>query len=54
LPFASLHLAHANGKQPPEDTVMRAVEDAYVDLRTRFGDAAIDLNGTLIGSIPEY
>jgi hypothetical protein len=53
LPFASLHLAHTNGKQPSEDAVMRAVDDAYADLRTRFGAAAVDLNGTLIGSISE-
>jgi hypothetical protein len=49
--YASFRLALPNGKQPSEDVVEAAVNQAYAKLKTRFGDAAVDLNGTLIGAI---
>jgi hypothetical protein len=51
LPFASLHLALPNGKKPSEEAVLRAVDAACANLRTQFGEAALDLDGKLIGSI---
>jgi hypothetical protein len=53
LPFASLQLALRNGKQPSEEAVRRAVDDAYANLRAKFGRAALDLDGNLIGSISD-
>jgi hypothetical protein len=53
LPFASLHVALHNGKQPSAETVMRALDEAYASLRAKFGRAALDLDGKLIGSISD-
>jgi hypothetical protein len=50
--YAAFRLALPNGKQPSRDVVEAAVQQAYAKLKKRFGDAALDLNGTLIGSIP--
>jgi hypothetical protein len=49
--FASFRLALPNGKQPSREVVEAAVQQAYAKLKKRFGDAAVDLNGTLTGSI---
>jgi hypothetical protein len=51
--FASFRLALPNGKQPSRDVVEAAVQQAFAKLKKRFGDAAVDLNGKLIGSIRE-
>ena len=50
--YASFRVALPNGKQPSRGVAEAAVQQAYAKLKTRFGDAALDLNGTLIGSIP--
>ena len=52
LPYGWLRLALRNGKEPTREAVEQAVDDAYVVLRKRFGEVALELNGTLIGSIP--
>jgi hypothetical protein len=42
-----------DGKTPDEGSVVEAVEAAAKDLHSRFGRAALDLNGRLFGAFPK-
>ena len=53
LPYSTLLVSLRNGKTPNRAEVVQAVEAALADLRTRFGRAALDLNGTLFGELPD-
>jgi hypothetical protein len=51
LPYASYRVSLRNGRQPTREAVEDAVKVAYAKLKTLFGEAALDLNGTLIGEL---
>jgi hypothetical protein len=51
LPYASFRVSLRNGGQPTREVVEAAAQAACTKLKTRFGAAAIDLNGTLIGEL---
>jgi hypothetical protein len=52
LPYACYLMALRNGKEPSREVAEAAVQDACVKMKTRFGDAAVELNGAPISSIP--
>jgi hypothetical protein len=53
LPYSTMLVSLRNGKTPDEGSIVEAVEAAAKDLRSRFGRAAVDLNGRLFGALPE-
>src|SRR4051812_36374543 len=49
LPYASYRVSLRNGRLPTREVVEGAAQSACTKLKARFGAAALDLNGTLIG-----
>lgn len=53
MPLGWWRMSLRNGKVPSREVVEAAVQDYYAKMRTKFGEAALDLNGRLIGSLAE-
>ena len=52
LPYATVRMSMANGKVPSSPIAANAVAEALRKLQTRFGCAALEFEGALLGALP--